>query len=236
MRYVIPVSFMAILLAGCDDNQPPKALTPEMASFSNEFDFDPVRGPVKKLTETLLNEDGKVERRFHATLSQEGCFNTMDMHDVSRNTDSSLLLNANYYVNAITQEKLIRLQGKCQLESIPAAGVTYQTNDNDFVTGVSSKDLHITYRYAANGFPLGRVTRRGDQTLEIRNIPVKDTRKLLDYQTQTWVNGKQVSQTVQTCDYDRHDNPTTCEIESNSVTAQPATQTRYTVKYEIEYY
>ncbi len=236
MRYVIPVSLMAIFLAGCDDNQPPQALTPEMASFSNEFDFDPVSGPVKTLTEMLLNEEGKVERRFHATLSREGCFNTLDMHDVTRNTDSSLLLDANYYVDTITQDKLIRLQGKCQLESIPAVGVTYQTNDNDFITGVESNNLSITYSYAQNGFPLGRVTKRGDHTLEIRNFPDKDTRKLLDYHTETWVNGKQVSKTVQACDYDSHNNPTTCEIETTDITAKPETQTRYTVKYEIEYY
>ncbi|VTN09267.1 lipoprotein [Raoultella terrigena] len=34
-------------LSACDNQSAPQAFTPEMASFSNEFEFDPLRGPVK---------------------------------------------------------------------------------------------------------------------------------------------------------------------------------------------
>jgi hypothetical protein len=52
-----------------------------MASFSNEFDFDPLRGPVKDFSQTLLNEKGEVSKRVSGTMSKEGCFDSLELHD-----------------------------------------------------------------------------------------------------------------------------------------------------------
>lgn len=46
LYWLIPA---ALLLTACDRKSAPDAFTPEMASFSNEFEFDPLRGPVKIL-------------------------------------------------------------------------------------------------------------------------------------------------------------------------------------------
>jgi hypothetical protein len=43
-----------MVLSACDAQKSPEAFTPEMASFSNEFEFDPLRGPVKDFSQTLL--------------------------------------------------------------------------------------------------------------------------------------------------------------------------------------
>lgn len=43
----ILLGFLCVVLAGCDNAKGPDSFTPEMASFSNEFDFDPLRGPVR---------------------------------------------------------------------------------------------------------------------------------------------------------------------------------------------
>ncbi len=47
----------------------PEAFTPEMASFSNEFEFDPLRGPVKDFSQTLFDEHDEVVKRVSASLS-----------------------------------------------------------------------------------------------------------------------------------------------------------------------
>lgn len=47
-----------MILAGCDNPKSLESFTPEMASFSNEFDFDPLRGPVKDFSQTLMSENG----------------------------------------------------------------------------------------------------------------------------------------------------------------------------------
>jgi len=92
-------------LSGCDNSQGPIAYTPEMASFSNEFDFDPLRGPVKDFSQTLINDKGEVTRRVSATLSEEGCFDSLEFHDLDANTGAALVLDANYYLEANSGEK-----------------------------------------------------------------------------------------------------------------------------------
>ncbi|MGC6744537.1 YnfC family lipoprotein [Escherichia coli] len=49
------------------------------------------------------------------------------------NTVVALVLDANYYRDAETLEKRVRLQGKCQLAELPSAGVSWETDDNGFV-------------------------------------------------------------------------------------------------------
>lgn len=93
------------MLSGCDNPKSPVSFTPEMASFSNEFDFDPLRGPVKDFSQTLINENGEVAKQVSGTLSQEGCFDTLELHDLENDTGLALVLDANYYRDAQTLEK-----------------------------------------------------------------------------------------------------------------------------------
>jgi uncharacterized lipoprotein YajG len=118
-KQMILIALVATL-AGCDDNKGPVSFTPEMASFSNEFDFDPLRGPVKDFSQTLLNEKGEVSKRVSGTMSKEGCFDSLELHDLENNTGVSLVLNANYYLDADTQEKRLRLQGNASWRNSPA--------------------------------------------------------------------------------------------------------------------
>lgn len=76
------LGFLCVVLVGCDNAKGLVSFTPEMASFSNEFDFDPLRGPVKDFSQTLLNDKGEVTKRVVGTLSQEGCFDTLELHDI----------------------------------------------------------------------------------------------------------------------------------------------------------
>lgn len=70
-----------MVLSACDAQKKPEAFTPEMASFSNEFEFDPLRGPVKDFSQTLLDEHDEVVKRVSASLSREGCFDLLDLED-----------------------------------------------------------------------------------------------------------------------------------------------------------
>lgn len=63
VKYKLLPCLLAIFLTGCDRTEVTLSFTPEMASFSNEFDFDPLRGPVKDFTQTLMDEQGEVTKR-----------------------------------------------------------------------------------------------------------------------------------------------------------------------------
>lgn len=224
------------VLAGCDNSSSPLSFTPEMASFSNEFDFDPLRGPVKDFTQTLFNEKGEVSKRVTGSLSQEGCFDTLELHDLDANTGVALVLDANFYLDAETQQQKIKLQGKCQLAELPAAGVTWDTDDNGFIVTAHGKAMEVKYRYDADGYPLGKTTVSGDQHLSVSATPSKDKRKKLDYSAISLLNDKPLGTVTQSCDYDRHDNPVSCELHMKDESVKPAVEHKYTIKNSIEYY
>ncbi len=112
-----------MILAGCDNPKSLESFTPEMASFSNEFDFDPLRGPVKDFSQTLMSENGEVAKQVTGTLSQEGCFDTLELHDLENNTGLALVLDANYYRDAQTLEK------SAVTGEVPAGGVAFGGRD-----------------------------------------------------------------------------------------------------------
>lgn len=234
-KVILLVSVMA-LLSGCEKNDSPAAFTPEMASFSNEFDFDPLRGPVKDFSQTLLNQKGEVAKRVSAQVSPEGCFDMLEFHNIEEDTGALLVLNANYYLDGVTHEKRVRLQGKCQLAEFPSAGVTWETDDNGFVVKALGKESEVDYRYDAEGYPLGKTSTVKDTTLSIISTPSQDARKKLDYTSVSLLNKQPIGNVKQSCDYDSYDNPVSCDLVIVDESVKPATTQRYTIKNTIEYY
>lgn len=234
-RLLLLTPFIA-LLAACDKNDSPAAFSPEMASFSNEFDFDPLRGPVKDFSQTLMNEKGEVAKRVSGQMSEEGCFDVLEFHDLENNTGATLVLDANYYVDGMTQEKRVRLQGKCQLAELPSAGVAWETNDDGFVVKSLSKEREVNYQYDSEGYPLGKTSVTKGNTLAILSTPSDDPRKKLDYTSVSLLNKQPVGNVKQRCDYDRHDNPVSCDLEVIDMSVNPAATLRYTIKNVIDYY
>ena len=234
-KVILLVSVMA-LLSGCEKNDSPAAFTPEMASFSNEFDFDPLRGPVKDFSQTLLNQKGEVAKRVSAQVSPEGCFDMLEFHNIEEDTGALLVLNANYYLDGVTHEKRVRLQGKCQLAEFPSAGVTWETDDNGFVVKALGKESEVDYRYDAEGYPLGKTSTVKDTTLSIISTPSQDARKKLDYTSVSLLNKQPIGNVTQSCDYDSYDKPVSCDLVIVDESVKPATTQLYTIKNTIEYY
>ncbi len=236
MKKIIILSTLVAFLTGCDNQQKPQAYTPEMASFSNEFNFDPLRGPVKDFSQTLMNEKGEVVKRVVGSVSSEGCFDTLEFHDIEANTGATLILDANYYLDAISREKRIKLQGKCQLAELPAAAVTYDTDDNGFVVKASGKDVTVEYHYDADGYPTDQTTTAKGSTLAVTTKTSADKKKMLDYTAISTLNGKPVTKIIQNCDYDAHFNPVSCALNITDDSVTPSATTRYVIKNSIDYY
>lgn len=226
----------ALLLSACDKPSTPAAFTPEMASFSNEFEFDPLRGPVKTFTQILFDDQGEMVKRVRAQVSAEGCFDLLDFTDLENKTGATLVLDANYYLDAQTQEKRLRLQGKCQLAEMPAAGVSWETDDNGFVVKALGKESTSSYRYDSEGYPLGKTTTAKDERFSVVSTPSTDPRKKLDYSAVSVFNDRALGKVKQTCDYDDHDNPIRCEMQVVDESVQPAVTRHYSIKNTIDYY
>lgn len=237
MKKLMLLASALTLLGGCDSkDDAPAAFTPEMASFSNEFDFDPLRGPVKDFSQTLINEKGEVAKRVSAQLSREGCFDMLEFHNIEEDTGALLVLNANYYLDGVTQEKRVRLQGKCQLAEFPAAGVKWETDDNGFVIKARGKESEVDYRYDSEGYPLGKTSTAEEKTLSVVTTPSQDSRKKLDYTAVSLLDKQPVGNVTQRCEYDGYDNPVSCELKIVDDSVKPGLTLHYTIKNTIEYY
>ncbi|EPO5653366.1 YnfC family lipoprotein [Klebsiella oxytoca] len=223
-------------LSACDEKRAPQAFTPEMASFSNEFEFDPLRGPVKEFSQTLYDEHDEVVKWVKGRLSSEGCFDLLAFEDLENKTGAALVLDANYYLDAQSQEKRLRLQGKCQLAEMPSAGVSWETDDNGFVVTARGKESTATYRYDSEGYPLGKTTTAKGERFTVSSTPSSDPRKKMDYTAVSIFNDRTLGNVSQTCDYDDHDNPVSCELKVVDDSVQPALIRHYTIKSTIDYY
>jgi len=227
---------LSILLAGCDDPAPPAAFTPEMAGFSSEFDFDPLRGPVKEFSQTLLNDKGEIAKRVSGSMSKEGCFDVLELHDVEHDSGVALILDANYYLDAQTHEKKVRTQGKCQLAELPAAGLSWETDERGFITTARGHDVQIQYQYDSDGYPLGKTSEAKDKRLKDEIKPSADPRKKMNYTAVSLLNDRPVTRATQSCKYDSHDNPVNCTLQLIDQSATPAVETQYTIEYKTRYY
>ncbi|CCJ72453.1 Hypothetical UPF0257 lipoprotein ynfC precursor [Cronobacter condimenti 1330] len=235
MNKYVTVMMMAWVLTGCDKPDALAPFSPEMASFSSEFNFDPLRGPVKNFTQKLINDDGEVETEVNGTLSEEGCFETLTYVDKPSNSHLSLVLDANYYLDAMTHEKRIRLQGKCQLAELPAVGMIYETNEHDFVVKGHTPEVTVSYRYDDEGYPLGKTSKAKDAELATFATP-SDKRKKHDYTSVTKLNNKVIDTAEQRCEYDRHLNPLSCVLALTDTGTTPPKKHKFTIQNEINYY
>ncbi|WP_249226255.1 YnfC family lipoprotein [Entomohabitans teleogrylli] len=236
MKSLLPLCLLSALLAGCDKPAKPEALTPEMASFSNIFNFDPLRGPVKAFTQRMINQENEVEHQIGGVLSAEGCFERLAVDDRQENTGVALVLNANYYLDEATGEKRIRLRGKCQLAEIVADATQFDTDERDFVVASRNGEVARSWRYDTEGYTVGEKMRADGYTLLTVIVPNKDPRQKLNYTATSRLDNNPIGQTTQQCEYDRYYNPVSCVLTVTDSSQTPTQQQRYQIKNTIEYY
>ncbi len=191
----------------------------------------------KDFTQTLMDEQGEVTKRVSGSFGRKKAVLILSNYsDSENNTLVALVLDANYYRDAETLEKRVRLQGKCQLAELPSAGVSWETDDNGFVIKASSKQMQMEYRYDDQGYPLGKTTKSNDKTLSVSATPSTDPIKKLDYTAVTLLNNQRVGNVKQSCEYDNHANPVDCQLIIVDEGVKPAVERVYTIKNTIDYY
>lgn len=226
----------ALALSACDNgSREPVAYTPEMASFANEFDFDPLRGPVRHFRQTLLNESGEVRKMVTGNLNPDGCFEALEFHDIDNNTGAALVREGDALLDAFTKEPRVTLKGDCQLAQLPEVGLMYETDARGFVTRAKSAEVNVSYRYDNEGYPLGKITHAGDDTFTVSASATQWDKKL-NGQVINAHNGKTITTVRQSCEYDARYNPLNCKLEVRNTSAKPPTVAHYSIKNNIEYY
>ncbi len=110
-----------------------------------------------------MSENGEVAKQVTGTLSQEGCFDTLELR-LENNTGLALVLDV-IITGMLRRWKKVRDYGKCQLAALPAsAGVTGETDDNGLQWYRRRAEMKVEYRYDSEGYPLGKTTINSQNT------------------------------------------------------------------------
>jgi hypothetical protein len=145
---------------------------------------------VKDFSQTLFDEHDEVVKRVSASLSREGCFDLLALEDRENNTGATLMLDANFYLDAHTREKRLRLQENvssrnCRRQASP------ETDDNGFVVAARGKETTATYRYDSEGYPTGKTTVAKNERFTVVSTPAR-IRVKLDYTATSTFNDRQL--------------------------------------------
>lgn len=225
---------LALCLVGCDDgNSRSDIWSPQMASFASEFDFDPLRGPVRDFSETVIDSQGETVRHVSARLSRDGCFDSLEFHDLNNDRHASLQRQADMLVDADSGALRVLLQGHCQLGALPSESIDYRQDRRGFVTSAHGPRLTIQYRYDEQGYPLGSIVHENGER-RVQTLSVGGGDRKADYRLVSERNGRQIAATRQRCDYDSFGNPTTCRVVSRDL--RTGVGERYIITNRIGYY
>ncbi|EKN3986320.1 YnfC family lipoprotein [Yersinia enterocolitica] len=216
MKRILSVSILVLVLGACDRNNKPLIFTPNFASNSNIFGFDPLQGPVKSFTQTVIDEKGKMIADYHSDIDKNGCFTTINARIPRLITDIFLVKDGKYYVNAKTKDKVFVINDNCTISQSVSGNEKYLMNDKGFITEVQWIVLGMKvnhYDYDENGFPLTQFTYTKTMMMKSVNEFNTEADKPFNYASKGYDNGIHSHSLARDCTIDSHRNPISCRVE-----------------------
>ncbi|MDN0121779.1 YnfC family lipoprotein [Yersinia aleksiciae] len=237
MVRILRICLLALALSACDRGHEPFVFTANVASYSNIFGFDPIQGPVRSLTQKMLDAKGDTYSEVHAEINEHGCFTTLQIQTPAQDVDLDYVKEGSYLVDNKTKEKQLALNDKCNITQTASGNVKVIINDKGFVTDVKMSESGVTkkhYDYDDNGFPIVDISYDNGKTFKIVTELDAKGKKPFNYKTKIYEDDKFVLSTQRDCQTDSHGNPTSCKIESMEPEGKVIEV--YTAIYNTEYY
>ncbi|WP_145931897.1 YnfC family lipoprotein [Yersinia bercovieri] len=237
MGRILSICLLALALSACDRGHAPFIFTANVASYSNIFGFDPIQGPVKSLTQKMLDAKGDTYSDVHAEINEDGCFTALRIHTPDQDVDLDYVKEGSYLIDNKTKEKQLVLNDKCNITQTASGNVKVIINDKGFVTDVKMSESGVTkkhYDYDASGFPVVDISNDNGKIFKIVTELDAKGQSPFNYKTKIYENDKLVLSTKRVCETDSHGNPTSCKIESMEPEGKVIEV--YTATYSTEYY
>ncbi|CQH63450.1 TPA: YnfC family lipoprotein [Yersinia enterocolitica] len=237
MKRIISVCTLIVVLSACDRNNESLVFTPNVASISNIFGLDPLHGPVKSLSQKMLDANGNVISEAHANIDEKGCFTSIKVRTPISEIDTDYVKDGNFYINSNTKEKKLILNEKCNITQTMNGDVKALLNDKGFVTDVKiseSGKIRKHYEYDESGYPILDVSYEENFVNKI--VTEFDAKAInpFNYETKTYINDKLEVSTTRDCTIDSHGNPVFCKIKD--IYPDGRVTEAYSVMYNTEYY
>ncbi|CQJ50945.1 YnfC family lipoprotein [Yersinia enterocolitica] len=237
MKRIISVCTLIVALSACDRNNESLVFTPNVASISNIFGLDPLHGPVKSLSQKMLDANGNVISEAHANIDEKGCFTSIKVRTPISEIDTDYVKDGNFYINSNTKERKLILNEKCNITQTMNGDVKALLNDKGFVTDVKiseSGKIRKHYEYDESGYPILDVSYEENFVNKI--VTEFDAKAInpFNYETKTYINDKLEVSTIRECTIDSHGNPVSCKIKD--IYPDGRVTEVYSAMYNTEYY
>ncbi|MBJ3815689.1 YnfC family lipoprotein [Shimwellia pseudoproteus] len=221
----------------------PEPFNPIMASFSNELEFDALRGRVKSFEQALYDNSDTPVMYAKGEFDRQGCLMSYEKIDGVNNGKIKLTRNTadNTLISAYDPQRVIHLNDRCEVTSTDDDAGTvkdYIYDQHGFLVKVKGhKDAWVykEYFYTPEGMPKSVVYYGDEKDFLIITEPKKTLNERWDFITEGLNDGKPVFQSVKKCVYDERYNPTVCYLITaeldNGIQTKRVEQIHYIVKY-----
>lgn len=221
----------------------PEPFNPAMASFSNELEFDALRGPVKSFEQALYDDQDNAVMLAKGEFDRQGCLTHYEKLDAVNNGKIKLERNVqnNTLVSLYDNSRVIQLNDRCQVVGADNSGDAskeYIYDGRGFLVKVKGRKdawVYKEYFYTAEGMPKSIVYYGDENDFLITTEPKKKLSESWDFITEGLDEGKPVFQSVKKCVYDERYNPRVCYLVTatmeNGVQSKKVEQIHYRVSY-----
>lgn len=226
----VPVSCLA-------QSVPP--FSPIIASFSNELDFDALRGHVRRFEQTLYDNNHLPLMMARGEFDISGCPTRYERIDNITEKQFVLVRDSTNraLVSPLDPAQQIHLNSHCQIASTQGkdAIVRQYVYRHDLLVKIKDvRDGYVykEYFYTPEAMPKIVVWYSDNNDVLMLTEPKKRLSNPWDFVTQGYDNGHLVYQTFKKCHYDKYANPTGCAlIIDNPGEGQTIQEIRYSITY-----
>ncbi|BDH44917.1 UPF0257 lipoprotein YnfC [Salmonella enterica subsp. enterica serovar Choleraesuis] len=235
-------SALVLMQAGICHAQTVPPFSPIMSSFSNELDFDALRGHVRRFEQTLYDQNQLPLMVARGEFDAGGCLTRYQRVDNVNQQQITLVRDeSNRALVALENPaQQIHLTDKCQIASTEGKDdihrqYIYQKNLLVKVKDAHDGYVYKEYFYTPEAMPKIVVWYSDDSDVLMLTEPKKRLSDPWDFVTQGYDNGHPVYQAFKKCHYDNYANPTGCALIIDNQ-GGAAGQTVQEIRYSISYY
>lgn len=248
MTMIRPLS--ALLLCGflvCGREAQAQAVLPYnpiMASFSNELDFDALRGPVKEFEQVMYDSNRLPLMIARASFDASGCLTRYEKIDNTTQKQLNLIRDNDLHalISRNNPDEKITLSDRCHIigtQGIGDDGRLYIYQKDLLVKVKDAHDGYVykEYFYTPEAMPKSVVWYGDESDILLITEPKKKLSDPWDFVTQGYNNGTLVYRTAKKCQYDGHANPMECILGVKSAIDGDKEENKIQgISYAITYY
>lgn len=222
-----------LALAQVDNDLP--SYSKRMVNYSTEFQFDPLYGKVKELTQ-IMNDEKGLSKRVTVSFNLHGCLNNLSYYN--RDSETAFVIVRKfkqlYYLVDKQKFKGYGIDKMCNLQTGELQDWKYYYRDGLVNKITQGKKEIATFVYGEHFLPIETTYFDGNEVINTKNEYFFTNGLVTKILFHTTKNQQPFVETTQKCThYDDHKNPTVC---TSVVTYSDGRVEKFDFEYKTSYY